>query len=159
MLSLLPSAVALGLAAFIALMITVRRQSPASNTDQRRIASRALLVAVAIQCLHFAEEAVTGFHVQFPALFGLPPIPLGLFVVFNLVLIVIWIVAIDGLRSNRPVAFFAAWFLAITAILNGIAHALMAIAANGYFPGLLTSPFIGGAGIWLWLRLRAATRI
>ncbi|MCP5090226.1 MAG: hypothetical protein GY949_04810, partial [Gammaproteobacteria bacterium] len=55
-------------------------------------------------------------------------------------------------------AYFAAWFLAIAGMLNGVAHPLLAIAAGGYFPGLITSPFIGAAGVWLWLGLRKATR-
>ncbi len=42
--------------------------------------------------------------------------------------------------------------------LNGIGHPLMAVTAGGYFPGLVSSPFVGLACIWLSLRLREATR-
>jgi len=49
-------------------------------------------------------------------------------------------------------------FLAPTAMLNAIAHPLMAVAVNGYFPGLISSPLIGLAGLWLWLKLRDAVR-
>jgi hypothetical protein len=55
-------------------------------------------------------------------------------------------------------AVFAAWFLAIAGMFNGIAHPLLAIAERGYFPGVVSSPFICVASVWLWLRLRKATR-
>lgn len=60
--------------------------------------------------------------------------------------------------SESVIERFAAWFLAIAGMINGIAHLLLAISADGYFPGLVNSPFIGIAGVWLWLRLRRATR-
>ena len=34
----------------------------------------------------------------------------------------------------------------------------LAVAAGRYFPGLVSSPFIGVASVWLLLRLHAATR-
>lgn len=33
----------------------------------------------------------------------------------------------------------------------GIAHPILAIAAGGYFPGLVSSPFNGVASVRLWL--------
>ncbi|MEQ8857548.1 MAG: HXXEE domain-containing protein [Pseudomonadales bacterium] len=83
--------------------------------------------------------------------------PLSVFVGFNLVCIGLWIAAIPGLRSASPWALGAAWFLAIAGVMNGIAHPLLAVAAGGYFPGLVSSPLIGVAGLVLWRRLRAAT--
>ncbi|MBW2416397.1 MAG: HXXEE domain-containing protein [Deltaproteobacteria bacterium] len=124
----------------------------------RIAAGRALALAVGIQGVHFAEETATGFHERLGALLGLPGIPLLVFVVFNLIWLCIWVASIPGVRSARPAAFFAAWFLAIAGMLNGVAHPLLAIAAGGYFPGLVSSPLIGGASVWLWLRLRGATQ-
>ena len=158
MLSLLPSIVVLGLAALAALFLARRRPSPSENVAERRGAARALSLAVGVQGIHFAEETATGFHERLPALFGLPGMPLSLFVVFNLAWLAIWVASVPGLRSQRLGAFFAAWFLAIAGVFNGIAHPLLAVAAGGYFPGLVTSPFIAGASVWLWLRLREATR-
>ncbi len=158
MLSLLPSFVVLGLAALAALLLAVRRPSPPEKLTERQAAAHVLALAVGIQCVHFAEETATGFHERFPALFGLPGMSLSVFVVFNLAWLGIWAASIIGLRSALTAAFFAAWFLAIAGMLNGIAHPLLAVAAGGYFPGLVTSPFIGGASVWLWLRLRQASR-
>ena len=155
MLSVLPSIIVLGLAALVA--FALNRRSPAEYVTERLAAARVLALATGVQSVHFAEEAMTGFHEKFPALFGLPPIPLSVFIVFNLVWLGIWIASVPGLRSARPAAFFAAWFLAIAGMLNGVAHPLLAVAAGGYFPGLVTSPFIGAASVWLWRRLGRAT--
>lgn len=158
MLSLIPSTLALGLAALAAALLAQHRPSPPGHGAERIAAARALALAVAVQAVHFAEETATGFHERFPALFDLPAMPLSVFVVFNLAWLAIWVASVPGLRSAGAVALFAAWFLAIAGTLNGIAHPLLAVAAGGYFPGLVTSPFIGGAGVLLWLRLRQATR-
>jgi hypothetical protein len=158
MLSMLPSVVVLGLAALAAALLALSRRSPPEKTAEQHAAARALTLAVAAQALHFAEEAATGFHERLPALLGLSGIPFSLFVSFNLAWLAIWIASIPGLRSGRAVAFFAAWFLAIAGMVNGIAHPLLAIAADEYFPGLLSAPLVGGASVWLWLRLRRATR-
>ncbi len=158
MLSILPSMVVLGLAALAALLLAVGRRSPPENAAERLAAARALALTTGVQAVHFVEETATGLHEQLPALFGLPGIPLSLFLVFNLTWLATWVASVPGLRSARPPAFFAAWFLAIAGMFNGIGHPLLAIAAGGYFPGLVTSPFIGGVSVWLWLRLRGATR-
>ncbi len=158
MLSLLPSLVVLGLAALAALLLARSRRSPPEKVAGRGAAARAFAVAVAVQGVHFAEEAATGFHQRFGPLFGLPPMPFSVFAAFNLAWIAIWIASVPGLRSANAAAFFAAWFLAIAGMLNLAGHPLLAVAAGGYFPGLVTSPLIGAAGVWLWRRLETATR-
>lgn len=155
---LLPSIIPLGIVALAAALIAWNRPSPAANTAQRHAAARALTIAVAIQVLHFGEETAGAFHERFPALFGLPPMPLSLFLIFNIAWIGFWIASVPRIRSNRRLAFFAAWFLGIAGILNGIAHPLMALYSGGYFPGLVTSPFIAVAAYFLCRRLRFASR-
>ena len=155
LLSFLPSIIVLGLVAAAAARLA---QKPAEDEHQpeRAKAARMLGIATIIQGIHFIEEAATGFHERLPALIGQPGMPLSIFVAFNLVWLVIWMASVPGLSDGRRGAFFAAWFLAIAGILNGIAHPLLALASNGYFPGLVTSPFIGAAGVWLYLSLRRA---
>ena len=155
MLSIVPSIVVLGLVALVAIALARRHRSSAKRGPERRAASLALLLATVIQAVHFSEELATGFHERFPALLGLPPMPLSFFVGFNLAWIVIWIAAVPGVQSAKPVAFFAAWFLALAGMLNAIAHPLLALAVNCYFPGLVTSPLIGAAALWLWLKLQS----
>ena len=155
--SVVPSVAVLGLVAIVAVQLALRRSSPAEALRQRIAASTFLGIATAIQSAHFAEEWVTGFHNRFPVLLGLDPMPLSFFVPFNLAWITIWLTSIRFLRLGRRPAFFAAWFLAIAGILNGVGHPIMAIASGGYFPGLITSPIIGLAGLILWQRLQRAT--
>ncbi len=156
--SLLPSIFILGLAALAALILARSRRSPAENKSQRLAASHALALATGIQAIHFAEEAATGFHERLGPVFGLPEMPFSFFMAFNLAWLGIWIVSVPGVRSAHTGAFFAAWFLAIAGMFNGIGHPLLAAAAGGYFPGLVSSPFIAASGVWLWLRLRSATQ-
>ena len=156
MLSLLPSIFVLGIAAIAAIHLARSRRSPPDKETERSTAARALALALVIQSVHFAEEAATGLHERLPALFDLPEMSFSFFVIFNLAWIGIWIASVPGLRSARLAAFFAAWFLAIAGMFNGVAHPLLAIAAGEYFPGLITSPIIGVASIWLWCRLSAA---
>jgi len=151
--SLLPSAIALSLLAVAAVLATVRNQSAAADSVALRGAAHALAVTAGVQAVHFTEELATGFHEQFPALFGLPAMPLGVFVGFNLAWLGIWSVSVAWIRTGHPVPLFTAWFLAIAGCVNGIAHPLLALVAGGYFPGLFTSPFIGLAGLWLARRL------
>jgi hypothetical protein len=40
---------------------------------------------------------------------------------------------------------------------NGVAHPLLSVATGGYFPGLFTSPVVGGIGLVLLSRLWKAT--
>ena len=157
MLNLLPSIVVLGLAAVAAMHQVSKRWTPPEKDTERLSAGRALAVATVVQGAHFAEEAATGFHERLGPLFGLPQIPLSVFVIFNVVWLGIWAASIFGLRSARPAAFFAAWFLAIAGMINGIAHPLLGMAAGGYFPGLVSSTVIAVACVWLWHRLQAAT--
>jgi len=156
--SLLPSLFVLGLAALAAVILARSRHSRSENLVERSAAARTLTLATAVQAIHFTEETVTGFPERLGTLLGLPAMPMSFFLTFNLAWLAIWVMSVPGIRSEKSVAYFAAWFLAIAGMLNGIAHPLLAIAAGGYFPGLVTSPFIGAAGVWLWLRLRRATR-
>ena len=149
MLSLVPSIAVLGLAAFAALQLALRRPSSNELRMECASASHLLALATAIQGGHFVEEWATDFHIRFPALFGLDPMPLSFFVVFNLTWIVVWSASVPLLRTGRKAAFFAAWFLAIAGMLNGVAHPLMAVLSGGYFPGLISSPFIGLVSIFL----------
>lgn len=155
--SLVPSILILGLVALLALQLARSRAFAAGNTGKCVAASRALGLTTVVQSLHFSEEWATGFHIRFPALLGLEPMPLLVFVLFNLAWIAIWIASIPMLRSAQTFGIFAAWFLAIAGILNGIAHPLMAVISGGYFPGLFSSPFIGLAAVFLWRRLGNAT--
>jgi len=57
---------------------------------------------------------------------------------------------------NTAVALFPLWFLAAASVSNALLHPALAIATGGYFPGVLTSPVVGVAGLFL---LRGLARI
>ena len=157
MTDLIPSIIVLGLAAFAAMVLVQKRQSPPERITERRAAAKVLALTVVVQSIHFAEEAATGFPERLAALFNLPSMSFTFFVVFNLAWIGVWLASIPGLNASKKFAFFAAWFLAIAGMINGLAHPLLAVASGGYFPGLASSPIIGVVSVYLWRRLRKAT--
>ena len=158
MLSVLPSVLVLGLAALAAATLAWTRSSPPEWASKRRVTAQTLALATAVQAIHFTEEAITDFPRRLGELLGLPAMPMSFFMVFNLAWIGIWLASIVAIRAAHRWAFFAAWFLAIAGMFNGIAHPMLAAASVGYFPGLWTSPAIALAGLWLASKLREATR-
>lgn len=155
--SMLPSAAVLGAACAIALFLTVHRSWAAEAGGLVRGAARVALVAVVAQAAHFVEELLTGFYVRFPALFGLGVIPVRFFIFFNVAWLVIWSLSCWGLIVQQRAALFPLYFLAIAAALNGVAHPLISVYVEGYFPGLVTSPLVGVMGVVLLRRLLVAT--
>lgn len=155
--SILPSIAILGPVLIATLYLASARDFSQEKTKETVAASHVLTVTTGIQGIHFIEEAVTGFHERLPMLFGLPSMPLTIFVGFNLSWLVLWAWSANGIRHSYRVAYFAAWFLAIGGLINGLVHPLFAVLASGYFPGLITSPFIGIAGIYLSRKLYLAT--
>jgi hypothetical protein len=143
---------ALGLAAIVAVGFTLARDPARSTRVQRQGLVRLLLIAVAVQAAHFIEEYLTGFEQRFPERLGLDPWPPAFFVTFNLAWLAIWLLAAVGVRANLRIAYFPLWFLAIAAVLNGVAHPALALSAGAYFPGLLTAPILAVIGLLLGVR-------
>jgi len=151
--SILPSIAILGSLAAVALYLTLARGGVAGSGAQLRAAVHVAIVAVLLQGAHFAEELATGFHVRFPEIFALPPMPAGFFVSFNIVWLVIWGLGIWGLAARRWLALFPPWFLGLASAVNALAHPLLSLGTGGYFPGLVSSPFVGIAGAILLRQL------
>lgn len=143
---------ALWVALVAAVAITVR--APPSAAHLRAAAPR-LALAIVAQAAHFAEEWATGFARAFPARLGLEAWSTRFFVAFNLAWLALWVAALVAARAGRLTvpAAAAAWFLAIAAIANGVAHPALALAGGGYFPGLVTSIPLAAAGAALASRL------
>ena len=115
-----------------------------------------LLTAICFHLFHFAEETVYEFHKLFPQLLGLAPWPVSIFVGFNFAWVIIWLIGIFLVSPNR-VTVTTFWFLAIASAINGIAHPVFSILVGGYFPGLVSSPFVGVLGILLVRNLYQAS--
>lgn len=147
----------LSVAALAAFGLTIARAPVIVGSASLRAAVRATIVAVLCQTAHFAEELATSFPRRFPPLFGLVPWSISFFVAFNVSWIVIWSLSCAGLARGIRAAEFALWFLAVASLANGLAHPLASVYVGGYFPGLITSPVIGVAGVLLLRRLILAT--
>jgi hypothetical protein len=148
---------ALLVAAIAALLLTLARSPERSSPAARERAARLLLVGIACQCAHFAEEFLTRFYERLPALLGRSAWSSDFFVVFNVFWIGVWVLCALGVRAGFRPAFFPVWFFAIAMVGNGIAHPALAIAARGYFPGLVTAPVVAIAGLALGRELLRLT--
>ncbi len=66
---------------------------------------------------------------------------------FNVFWLGIWALAAVGVLRGFKVAYFPIWFFGLAMCLNGIAHPLLSVWVAGYFPGLVTAPFVGIMGV------------
>jgi len=140
--SLLPSIVVLSIAAGVSVWLTISRDYRKSDLLSSKNAVTWLSLATGIQIIHFLEEYLTGFPNSLAEVFGLEPMSDAFFLAFNLSWITAWIWSIFNLEKSR-FAVFAAWFLAVAGVANGILHPLLALVSTSYFPGLISSSFVG----------------
>ena len=139
--------------AAVALILTILRPLKSLPPRLRETTLRLVLLGIALHCLHFSEEFLTGFQVRFPSLLGLQPWFLEFFVPFNLAWIAIWALSAAGFSKGMRAALFPLWFLGVAMLANGAIHPLLAVGSGGYFPGLISSPLTGWLGILLCRRL------
>ena len=144
--------------AHIAIFLTVTQR--ATEIDKDKVSKLILLFGIGIffQFLHSLEEYFTGFYIHWPQFLDLTPWSPHFFASFNLIWIAVWSLSIFGIRHNYRSAYFALWFFVVGMILNLIAHPLLALAVQEYFPGLITSPLVGITGLLL-LRMLNDTKI
>ena len=111
------------------------------------------LLAIAVQCLHFTEEYVTGFQHQFPELFGIHWSD-ARFVTFNMLWLAAFVLVGLGVYRRIPLAYLVVLFLAlIGGVGNGVSHLILSAMNRGYFPGLITAPFSILMGVLVLTRL------
>ncbi len=107
------------------------------------------ILAIACQVLHFAEEVGGELNRRLPEVFGLDPMAMDSFVSVNVVALAVWALSVPALMARVSAALFPLWFLAVASVSNALLHPALAIATGGYFPGVLTSPVVGVAGLFL----------
>jgi hypothetical protein len=116
------------------------------------------LLAIAVQCLHFTEEYLTGFQHRFPRLFC-GDWSDARFVTFNMLWMAAFVLAGWGVYRRVQLAYLIVLFLAlIGGVGNGISHLVLSAANRGYFPGVITAPFCVLAGVMLLTRLFGTQR-
>jgi hypothetical protein len=122
------------------------------NNDPARVLPICLF-AIAVQCLHFMEEYLTGFQRQFPKLIGYEWSD-ARFVAFNMAWLAVFVLAALGVYKRVPLAYLVVLFLALAGgVGNGAGHLLLSVMQGRYFPGLATAPICLLAGIGLLFKL------
>ena len=117
------------------------------------------LLAIAVQCLHFAEEFVIGFQRQFPKLIGYEWSD-AQFVTFNMAWLAVFVLAGLGVYRRMQLAYLVVLFLALAGgVGNGAGHLLLSATQGRYFPGAATAPLCLLVGIALLIRLFGKTRV
>lgn len=122
--------------------------------------SVAFLALVLTQMAHSIEEYVFRFYDVLPVGRLLNEFVPGFarpgFVVFNtlLALFGLWCF-LSNVRPGTKSARDWVWIWVVIELFNGLAHAVWAIVARGYVPGLATSPILFGLAAYLFHRLRA----
>ena len=98
------------------------------------------LIALSVQMLHFAEEYLTGFVIELPALFGQDPYPKDYWLVFNMAAYSIFLLGgIVLMKKIKELAVIPLFFILTGVLFNAAAHLGLAIYTGGYFPGLYTA--------------------
>jgi hypothetical protein len=128
------------------------------NNDPAAVLPMCLL-AIAVQCLHFTEEYLTGFQRQFPRLMGYEWSD-GRFVAFNMAWLAVFVLAALGVYRRVPLAYLIVLFLALAGgVGNGAGHLLLSATQGRYFPGVATAPLCLLAGIGLLSKLFGGTGV
>jgi hypothetical protein len=111
------------------------------------------LLGVAVQCLHFTEEYITGFQRQFPKLLGYEWSD-ARFVTFNLAWLAVFVLAGLGVYLRMQIAYLVVLFFALAGgVANGAGHLLLSAIQGKYFPGTLSAPLCLMLGVVLLVRL------
>jgi hypothetical protein len=111
---------------------------------------RLLIAAVLVQIVHLIEELWSGFYRAFPPVLGGEAWSERQFVLFNLVWLGLFLLAGFGVARRWRPAYVVTLFLAIGGgIGNGLGHLVLALRAQGYFPGAYTAPLAFAAGLVL----------
>lgn len=93
------------------------------------------------QCIHFAEELMTGFNSRFPAMYGGAPYRTTTFVIFNLASYLVFAISppLVYMRGRRFLMVPLLFFVVYGMVGNAVAHTYWSLRSGGYFPGLYTS--------------------
>lgn len=114
---------------------------------------RVYLFGLAVQCLHFLEEYLTGFQREYPQTLGMEPWSDQFFVSLNLIFLAVFILAALGLLLQLRAAYVVVWFFAIAMTGNGVVHPALSLWRGGYYPGTITAPLHLIVGIVLLTQL------
>ena len=113
-----------------------------------RSLSKLYLIGILIQLTHFLEEYYTGFYKALPAIFNTDAWTGSQFIIFNIIWLIIFLLAAIGTIKNIRLSFLVMWFFVlIGGIGNGIMHIGLSLLQKEYFPGTVTAFFLFVIGI------------
>ena len=106
------------------------------------------LIGILIQLAHFLEEYYMGFYKELPSIFNANSWTGSQFIIFNIVWLIIFLLAAIGSFKKFKLSFLIVWFFVlIGGIGNGIMHIGLSLLRKEYFPGSVTSVFLFAIGI------------
>lgn len=114
----------------------------------------AFLLLVLAQAAHSVEEYVTRLYEVFAPARSVSSLVSGDlsvgFLIVNTALVAFgtWCWAVP-VRGNWRSARGLAWFWALLELGNGLGHSVFALSRGGYFPGVVTAPFLLLFAAWL----------
>jgi hypothetical protein len=112
------------------------------------------LTGILIQITHFLEEYLMGFYKELPAIFNTNSWTGRQFIIFNIVWLIIFLLAAIGSFTNIKMSFLIVWFfILIGGIGNGIMHIGLSMLRKEYFPGTVTAVFLLAIGIIMLLNI------
>jgi hypothetical protein len=118
------------------------------NKSYPRKLSNLYLIGVLIQITHFLEEYYMGLYKELPSIFNENPWTGSQFIIFNIVWLIIFLLAAIGSFNNIKVSYLIVWFfILIGGIGNGIMHIALSLLKKEYFPGTVTAIFLFAIGI------------
>jgi len=118
------------------------------NKSYTRRLSKLYLIGILIQIAHFFEEYYMGFYKELPSIFNANSWTGSQFIIFNIVWLIIFLLAAIGSFNNIKMSFLIVWFfILIGGIGNGIMHIGLSLLRKEYFPGTVTAVFLFIIGI------------
>jgi hypothetical protein len=112
------------------------------------------LTGILIQLTHFLEEYYMGFYKALPSIFNANPWSERQFIIFNMVWLIIFLLAAIGSFNNIKMSFLIVWFfILVGGIGNGIMHIGLSLLRKEYFPGTVTAVFLLAFGIIMILNI------
>jgi len=89
-----------------------------------------------------------GFYKELPSIFNANSWTGSQFIIFNIVWLIIFLLAAIGSFKKFKLSFLIVWFFVlIGGIGNGIMHIGLSLLRKEYFPGSVTSVFLFAIGI------------
>jgi hypothetical protein len=117
------------------------------NSYSKRL-SWLYIAGILIQLSHFLEEYYTGFYKALPTIFNANSWTGSQFIIFNIVWLIIFLLAAIGAIKNIRLSFLIVWFfIFIGGVGNGIMHIGLSLIRKEYFSGTVTAFFLFVIGL------------